>query len=383
MRIVQAGVSLTVAATVAVLGITSATAADSVSSGCAGVTVSASDVTSAEAAIAQVSRCLEGLNHTADAAGRVAQQADERYLRAKQAAQQAAKDLQQAQARAERAAAKAKRSREQAGLVAVQLARSGSSNQTSNLLLDGGGAARVLYGLSRMSQLTVESHQISRQAARDSATATRLSAKAAAASQRLHQKATAAGAAYANAKQQADAAAAVVHKQQARVHQLEAQLAALQAPEAPAAAAPASSGSGSNAGSGSGAGLPNASKAARAVAFARAQIGDPYAFGGSGPSSWDCSGLTMAAYASAGVNIGIHSATAQYNLAASRGQLVSYGAARAGDLLFYTDGGGDMYHVAIYSGNGRMIEAPYEGVNVREVPVRTSQLVGQVARPTA
>jgi cell wall-associated NlpC family hydrolase len=42
-----------------------------------------------------------------------------------------------------------------------------------------------------------------------------------------------------------------------------------------------------------------------------------------------------------------------------------------------------MYHVAIYSGHGMMIEAPYEGVDVREVPVRTSQLAGAVARPTA
>ena len=90
----------------------------------------------------------------------------------------------------------------------------------------------------------------------------------------------------------------------------------------------------------------------------------------------------MGAYASVGIGIGGHSATAQYDLAASSGRLVSYGNRRPGDLLFYTDGGGDMYHVTIYSGNGMMIEAPYEGVDVREVPVRTNQLVGEVARPT-
>jgi cell wall-associated NlpC family hydrolase len=127
----------------------------------------------------------------------------------------------------------------------------------------------------------------------------------------------------------------------------------------------------------------NASQAARAVAFARAHIGDPYVFAGAGPHSWDCSGLTMAAYASVGMDIGIHSATAQYNYAAIQGRLVSYANRRPGDLIFYTDGGGVMYHVAIYSGDGMMIEAPHAGVDVREVPVRTNQLVGQVARPAA
>jgi cell wall-associated NlpC family hydrolase len=126
----------------------------------------------------------------------------------------------------------------------------------------------------------------------------------------------------------------------------------------------------------------DAPRAARAVAFARSQIGDPYVFAAAGPGSWDCSGLTMGAYASVGISIGIHSATAQYNLARSRGRLVPYADRQPGDLIFYTDGGGDMYHVTIYSGNDRMIEAPYEGVDVREVPVRTNHMVGEVARPT-
>jgi cell wall-associated NlpC family hydrolase len=90
----------------------------------------------------------------------------------------------------------------------------------------------------------------------------------------------------------------------------------------------------------------------------------------------------MGAYASVGVSVGIHSATAQYNYAASRGRLVPYADRQPGDLIFYTDGGGDMYHEAMYSGNGMMIEAPTEGLDVREVPVRSHQLVGQVARPT-
>ena len=130
-------------------------------------------------------------------------------------------------------------------------------------------------------------------------------------------------------------------------------------------------------------GSGNTSQASGAVAFAREQIGDMYQFAGAGPNVWDCSGLTMQAYASVGLSIGGHSATNQYDVARANGQLVPYSQAQAGDLIFYTDGGGDMYHVAIYSGGGMMIEAPYDGVPVREVPVRDYQRMPVVARPSA
>ena len=122
---------------------------------------------------------------------------------------------------------------------------------------------------------------------------------------------------------------------------------------------------------------------ARVVAFARAHIGDPYVFAADGPHAWDCSGLTMAAYASVGIDIGPHSATAQYELERVEGHLVPFSAVQPGDLLFYTDGRGDRYHTTIYSGDGRRIEAPYAGADVREVPVRTTDLVDEVARPAA
>jgi cell wall-associated NlpC family hydrolase len=377
-RIVQTAAGAAMAVAVAMLGITSAQATDSVSSGCSGIRVTHSE-TSTRAAIAQISKCLGGLQKNADTAGRIAQQADERYLKSKRAAATAAAKLHQAQTAADAAAAKARHSRSRAGLVTVQLARSGSTDQAGNLLLDGGGAKRVLYRLSRISQLTVESHKLSRQAADDSARASVLESRAAAAEQDARAQASVAQHAYLAAKKQSDAARAVLRKQQARQQQLQAVLATLQNAQ----------GTGGSAASSASGGptltdlAPNASKAARAVAFARAQIGEPYVFAAAGPSSWDCSGLTLMAYASVGVSIGIHSATAQYDYAASHGRLVSYSQRQAGDLLFYTDGGGDMYHVAIYSGNGMMIEAPYEGVPVREVPVRGYQLAGQVARPTA
>ncbi|HEV7623029.1 MAG TPA: C40 family peptidase [Amnibacterium sp.] len=135
--------------------------------------------------------------------------------------------------------------------------------------------------------------------------------------------------------------------------------------------------------SGGSVGTGNTSQAAAAVAFARDQIGDMYRFAGAGPNTWDCSGLTWKAYLSVGIDVGGHSATAQYALARSQGQLVPYSQVRPGDLVFYADSSGGIYHVTIYSGGGDMIEAPYDGVPVREVPVRDADRMPEVARPTA
>lgn len=102
---------------------------------------------------------------------------------------------------------------------------------------------------------------------------------------------------------------------------------------------------------------PNVSAVNTALVFARAQLGDRYEFGGSGPDAWDCSGLTKAAYASAGIYIGTHSATNQYNTMARQGRLVSFAQVQVGDLVFWGKPG-NYYHVAIYVGGGRIIEAP-------------------------
>jgi cell wall-associated NlpC family hydrolase len=279
------------------------------------------------------------------------------------------------------ATARALKSRARAGAVAANLARSGSADQAANLILDGGGATRVLYRVSRMSQLSTQSTQIFTDAKSNEHSARVLAVKASNASVSSQHAADAAKAAFADAKQKAKAAASVVAQQRDHQRALQAQLVALQTPRPTATGTSGGTSSGSTAQSVPVASLPaNASVAAKVIAFARSQIGDPYVFAAAGPDAWDCSGLTLGAYAAAGVDLGSHSATAQYGLAAAQGKLVSYAARQPGDLVFYTDGGGDMYHVAIYSGNGNMIEAPYEGQNVREVPVRGYQLVGQVAR---
>nr|QIY94458.1 transglycosylase SLT domain-containing protein [Streptomyces sp. S1D4-11] len=110
--------------------------------------------------------------------------------------------------------------------------------------------------------------------------------------------------------------------------------------------------------------------AAQAVAFARAQLGTPYVWGGDGPSEggFDCSGLTQAAYRTAGISIP-RVAQAQYDA----GPRLPGGAQLApGDLLFFGTGPSAVTHVSLYSGGGRAIDAPHPGAVVREGPARTN-----------
>jgi cell wall-associated NlpC family hydrolase len=104
-----------------------------------------------------------------------------------------------------------------------------------------------------------------------------------------------------------------------------------------------------------------AAKAGKALAFARAQIGKPYVWGATGPGSYDCSGLTQAAWKAAGVTL----PRTTYDQVAS-GTTVSLAAAQPGDLVFFYD---DVTHVGIYIGNGMMIHAPKPGAYVREESV--------------
>jgi cell wall-associated NlpC family hydrolase len=123
-----------------------------------------------------------------------------------------------------------------------------------------------------------------------------------------------------------------------------------------------------------------------AIAYATAQLGEPYVLGGMGPNAWDCSGLTKASYASVGVYIGTHSSTDQYNYMAAQGRLVPIAQMQRGDLLYYSAGGSASvarkYHVTIYLGGGKMIEAPNPSAPVRIVNVRYSDLVPYAGRPT-
>ena len=110
---------------------------------------------------------------------------------------------------------------------------------------------------------------------------------------------------------------------------------------------------------------PTATQADKAVAFAYAQIGCPYVFGGTGPCprGYDCSGLAYAAWAAAGVAIPRDSYEQWAGL-----PHVSLSAIEPGDLLIYNGEG----HVAMYVGNGYIIDAPHSGLDVERIPMSTS-----------
>ncbi|WP_405622532.1 NlpC/P60 family protein [Streptomyces sp. NBC_00076] len=102
-------------------------------------------------------------------------------------------------------------------------------------------------------------------------------------------------------------------------------------------------------------------KAAKVVAFARAQIGRPCVWGAAGPGSYDAAGLTQASWKAAGVGL---PRTAQGQ--ATVGTAVPLAEVRVGDLIFFFD---DLSHVGLFVGNGTMIHAPGPGSYIREESV--------------
>ena len=129
----------------------------------------------------------------------------------------------------------------------------------------------------------------------------------------------------------------------------------------------------------------NSSSVETVIARAEAMIGTPYVWGGgdaNGPtvgvnggsmSGFDCSGLVLYAFAGVGISLP-HYTGYQYQ----RGTPVAPSEAQRGDLLFWGPGGSQ--HVAIYLGDGMMIEAPQAGQNVQIAPVRWSGMSANAVR---
>jgi cell wall-associated NlpC family hydrolase len=101
------------------------------------------------------------------------------------------------------------------------------------------------------------------------------------------------------------------------------------------------------------------SRGSIALKFALKQIGDVYVWAAAGPTRWDCSGLTMRAFQTAGVSLP-HSSRAQIRY----GKSVSYSNLKPGDLVFF---GKPISHVSIYMGGGKMVQAPRPGKKVEVV----------------
>jgi cell wall-associated NlpC family hydrolase len=145
-------------------------------------------------------------------------------------------------------------------------------------------------------------------------------------------------------------AAARASRSRARAAAAEAaRSAAASAAPATAASAPASAPS------------PASGGAAAAVSYAMAQVGKSYVYGAAGPSAFDCSGLTMMAWAQAGVGLP-HSSSAQMG----SGTPVSQSQLQPGDLVFYYS---PVSHVGMYIGNGKIVNAlnPSSGVGISDV----------------
>ena len=109
-------------------------------------------------------------------------------------------------------------------------------------------------------------------------------------------------------------------------------------------------------------------KGARALAFARRQLGKPYRFSAAGPYAYDCSGLTSAAWKSVGVSLPRSSRSQS-----GAGSYVSRSNLQPGDLVFFYS---PVSHVALYAGNGQIIHAPRPGKVVEYAPLGEMPFAG-------
>jgi peptidoglycan DL-endopeptidase CwlO len=116
--------------------------------------------------------------------------------------------------------------------------------------------------------------------------------------------------------------------------------------------------------------VPASGRAGAAVSYAMAQVGDAYAYGATGPDAYDCSGLTMASWAQAGVALP-HSSSAQY----SSGPQVSASALQPGDLVFYYS---PISHVGMYIGNGMIVHAANPSTGVQTAGLYSMPYSGAV-----
>ena len=117
--------------------------------------------------------------------------------------------------------------------------------------------------------------------------------------------------------------------------------------------------------------VPASGRAAAAISYALSQVGDSYVYGSAGPSAFDCSGLTMMAWAQAGVGLP-HSSGAQMG----SGTPVSPSQLKPGDLVFYYS---PVSHVGIYIGNGQIVHAANPSTGVQVTSVYSMPLTGAVS----
>lgn len=354
-------------------------------------------VAAKKAMIAKLQEILKQEAAQAAALEKVALVKGEAFNQAQGAVDQVAAKVRSLRAQVSQAKGQAKTAQNQLGQIAAQMYRDGAAGTTANLLLSPGNASGLLYRLGTQDKLAQQSDTIYQRAVEKAKYAQSLGSQLKVAKDELAVKAFDAKAKFT----EATAAATAVQNQVARDAALNrtfyAQLATLQNTTADlerqraeglaAEARQNAGGSVPDAPELYSVGAPNTDLVDTAISFAKKQLGEAYVLGGMGPSVWDCSGITKAAYAAAGIYIGTHSATNQFLTMAMGRKLVPIRDAVAGDLMWYTLPGtpfsGDKYHVVIYLGGGMMLEAPNPARTVRIVPLRYGELFPYAGRPTA
>ena len=355
------------------------------------------NVETKRAMISRIEGILDTLESEARALEKVALQKNEQYNQAKEAANEMAAKVKGLEKKAKTAKAEAQEAELLLGQIVARMYRQGTSGDTTlQIFFNPESSDELLYQLGAQEMIAQRTESVYQAAMEKQAQAKALAVELDSATQELESREAAAKKLYDEAQSAANAVILKVRESERERATAMNQLASLKdtasdlerqrreglaaearqnaiktAPTAPELYS---------------VGDPDSAKVEAAIAFAEAQLGERYVLGGAGPDVWDCSGITMKSYAAASVYIGWHSATAQYNVLASQQKLVPFQQAKRGDLIWWSTErafSGDKYHVAIYLGNGMMLESPNPARTVRIVPVRYGELWPYAGRPTA
>lgn len=354
-------------------------------------------VTEKKAMITRIEGILDGLQAEADALEAIAISKTKQYTKALKAVDEMAAKVEALAAKAVDADLEAQAAERQIGQIGAQMYRQGTSGDTTlELFFNPEGSDQLLYQLGTAQMIAQRTDAIYKAALDKKAQALELSNELASSQAELEDRKVAAKKLADEAKAAANAVISKVNASERERATMMDQLDSLQdnaaelakqradgleaerrqnlvktAPTAPELYS---------------VGPPNTALVESAIAFAYEQLGERYVLGGAGPNVWDCSGITMKAYAEVGIYIGWHSATAQFNIMAANQKLVPFQDIQRGDLIWWTRSSnfsGDKYHTAIYLGDGMMLEAPNPARTVRVVPVRYGELFPYAARPSA
>ena len=354
------------------------------------------NVSAKKAMIARIEKIVQELAVEANKLGRVAQIKGEAFNQAQDAVDAITAKVNSLQAQADAANAEADKAKAQLGQIAAQMYRDGTGGTSLNLFLNASVADDLLYKLGAQEKVAQQSDTIYNRSLAKQKYAQSLTDELAGAKTELATKAAAAKSLFVEAQTAASAVQAKVDENNRLNKTFYSQLAVLQNTSA-ALERQRAEGLAAEARQNAGTSKPvapelyavgdaDSGKVQIALDFAKAQLGERYVLGGMGPDVWDCSGITKAGYAAAGIYIGTHSATNQFNTMASARKLVPLAQAQVGDLMWYSESSsfnGDKYHVVYYLGGDMMLEAPNPARTVRIVPLRYGELFPYAGRPSA